>query len=224
MPSEAGQVPPIVGLGAGGHARSMVDLVRLLGRYELVGLLDENPRLHGTSVLGVPVLGNDGRLAELGTKGVRHSFLGVGSVGDANVRRRLFDQLLGLGFEVVSMIHPRAIVSPMATLGRGVSVLAGAIVNPAALLGDNVLVNTGAIVEHDNVIEEDAHIATGARLAGGVQVGRAAHIGIGATIREGVRVGARAIVGAGAVVVKDVPAGMVVVGVPARNLRKVVEP
>ena len=52
-------------------------------------------------------------------------------------------------------------------------------------------------------------------------MGAGAHIGAGATIRQGLAIGEAAVVGAGAVVVKDVPAGAVVVGVPARVLRSV---
>jgi UDP-perosamine 4-acetyltransferase len=202
----------------------MVDLVRLSPGYELVGLLDKDPRRHGPSVLGAPILGDDRQLEALLAKGVRHAFLGMGSVGDARPRRLLYERLLAAAFEIPTLVHPRAFVSPLAKLGRGVSVLAGAIVSAAATLGDNVLVNTGAIVEHDNVIGDDVHIATGARLAGTVHVGQGAHIGLGACVREGVRVGARAVIGAGAVVVKDVPEGVVVAGVPARIMRKVVEP
>ena len=50
-------------------------------------------------------------------------------------------------------------------------------------------------------------------------VKRGASIGSGATILCGVEIGERAIVGAGSVVTKNVPAGAVVAGNPARILR-----
>jgi UDP-perosamine 4-acetyltransferase len=82
-----------------------------------------------------------------------------------------------------------------------------------------VIVNTGAIVEHDCAIGSHAHIATGAALAGNVRVGEAAHVGIGASVRQGICIGPGAVVGAGAVVVHHVPEGVVVAGVPARELQ-----
>jgi len=210
----------VIGIGAGGHARVVIEILRLMGGYDLAGLLDSRPELQGAQVLGVPVLGDDSLLPGLYAQGVRHVFIGVGGTGDTRPRRRLYELARGLGFEIVAAIHPQAVLSPSAQIGRGPTVMAGAVINAAARLGENVIVNSGAIVEHDCVIGNHVHIASGARLASTVHVGDSAHIGLGACVRQCVRIGAGAIVGAGAVVVKDVPDDAVVVGVPARVLRK----
>jgi len=210
----------VIGIGAGGHARVVIEILRLMGGYDLAGLLDPRPELQGAQVLGVPVLGDDSLLPGLYVQGVHHAFIGLGGTGDTRPRRRLYELARGLGFEIVAAIHPQAVLSPSAQIGRGPTVMAGAVINAAARLGENVIVNSGAIVEHDCVIGDHVHIASGARLASTVHVGDGAHIGLGACVRQCVRIGAGAIVGAGAVVVKDVPDNAVVVGVPARVLRK----
>jgi UDP-perosamine 4-acetyltransferase len=219
---------PVIGLGTGGHARVMIEILRLDGRYELAGLLDPRPEVWHTDVLGVPVLGGDDRLPELYRAGIRCAFVGVGSVpgrgsgaGRAHQRRLLYERLLAEGFEVVAAIHPAAVISPSAALGAGPTVMALACINAGARLGDDVTINTGAIVEHDCVLGDHVHVAPGARLASAVQVGAEAHIGLGAAVLQSVRIGRRAVVGAGAVVVHDVPDGAVVAGVPARILRSV---
>jgi UDP-perosamine 4-acetyltransferase len=207
---------PVVGFGAGGHAKVVIEIVRAMQEYEIVGLLETNKELRGTKVLGVEVLGDDSMIDELLARGVRHAFIGVGSVGDSHPRRQLFEKVSAAGFHIVPAIHAAAVISPSATIGAGPTIMAGAIVNAGSLIGDNVIVNTGAILEHDCQIGGHSHIATGARLAGRVQVGKCSHIGAGAVVRQDIRIGSEAIVGAGAVVVRDVPDGTTVMGVPAR--------
>ncbi len=207
---------PVVGFGAGGHAKVVIEILRSMQEYEIVGLLETQDALWGTKVLGVEVLGDDSLMAELKQRGIDHAFIGVGTVGDAQPRRQLFEKVAGFGFQIVPAIHAVAVVSSSAKIGVGPTIMAGAIVNANAVIGNNVIVNTGAIVEHDCVIGDHTHVATGARLAGGVHVGTGSHIGIGAVVRQEIRIGEGAIVGAGAVVVRDVPAGKTVIGVPAK--------
>jgi sugar O-acyltransferase (sialic acid O-acetyltransferase NeuD family) len=209
---------PLVGLGAGGHARVLLEILTAEGRYEIIGLLDPNPELHGKSTDGVPVLGGDEMLAALTARGVLHAFMGIGSSSDTRPRQRIFEQAKAAGLQFVAILHPSAVLAPSAEIGEGCAILAGAVVGTGARLADNVIVNTRAVVDHDCRIESHAHIASGAVLAGNVQVGEGAHIGAGAVIRQGLRIGRRAVIGVGAAVVCDVPDEAVFGGVPARPL------
>ncbi|MGD8813804.1 MAG: acetyltransferase [Anaerolineales bacterium] len=211
----------LIGLGAGGHAKVVIEILQLKGEHELVGLLDPKQELWNSELLGIPVLGNDDLLAELYDRGVRGVFIGLGTVGENNPRRNLFLDAKEHGYQIVPAIHPQAVLSPSARVGEGLTMMAGAVVNAATSLGDNVIINTGAIVDHDCVIGNHVHIATGARLASSVQVDEGVHIGLGASIRQSIHIGRNSVVGAGAVVVDDVPENVVVVGIPAHILRKV---
>lgn len=210
----------VVGLGAGGHSKVLIEALRAAGGYDIVALVDPAPVRIGTSVLGVPVLGGDELLKRQYDDGVRHAFIGLGGADETDGRARLYDLARADGFEIVSVIHPSAVVSPSAQLGSGATVLAHAVLGADCRLGENVTVNTAAVVEHDGRLGDHVHVATGALLASGVEVGTAAHIGIGASVRQGIRIGAGSIVGAGAVVVEDVEPEVVVVGIPARVLRR----
>lgn len=210
----------LVGLGGGGHAKVVIDILLLHGGWDIVGVLDPDPALRGGQVLDVPVLGGDSLLEELIADGVEHAFIGLGSPARTAPRRRLYEIARGHGLEVVDAVHPMATIAASARTGSGVTAMAGAVVAAAAVLGENVIVNTGAIVEHDCVVGDHVHVATGARLGGGVYVGEGTHVGLGASVSHGVRIGAGSVVGAGAVVVDDVEDGVIVAGVPARMLRR----
>jgi UDP-perosamine 4-acetyltransferase len=205
-------------LGAGGHARVLIDCFRFDTGVSLVGILDSNPDLFNQTVDGILVLGNDELLNQLPGKGVSHFTVGLGGVGNNLPRQTLFELALAHGLMPLTVRHPSAIISSGAVIDRGCQLLPGCIVNTGARLGLNVLINSGAIIEHDCVVMDHAHISTGAKLAGGVNVGIGAHVGAGATVRQNIRIGAAAIIGAGAVVVKDVEPHETVIGVPARIL------
>ena len=209
-------------LGGGGHARVLIDCLQATGHAQLYGILERDRACWGQTLLGVPILGGDELLAEIVTKGVNCFAVGLGGISDNRPRQRLFELGLSHRLEPLTIAHPRAVCSRWAQVGAGSQLLPGSIVNAGAELGENVIVNSGAIVEHDCIIGSHVHVATGARLASTVRVGDGAHIGAGATVKQCITIGEGAIVGAGAVVVKDVPPCVVVVGVPARVLRKIV--
>jgi UDP-perosamine 4-acetyltransferase len=209
---------PILGLGAGTHARSVLEAIRSAGRFEVVALADDDASRAGSELLGFPVVTAD-EVERLRAEGVAHAFAGVGGVGSSTARRQVFERLLAAGFELPPIVHASAVVSSWAELGRGAQVLAGAIVNAGTVVEDDVILNTGAIVDHDCRIGAHAHVGPGARLAGLVTVGEEAHVGIGAVAIERIGIGAGALVAAGAVVIRDVPAGARVAGVPARPMK-----
>jgi len=210
----------VIGFGAGGHAKVVIEILQAMGGFDIVGLLDVNDRLRGSAVLKVPVLGGEDLVPSLAADGIHHAFIGVGGNASTLRRRLVFDRVEMQHLQLVTAIHPSAVISPSAVIAAGATIMAGAIVNADTTIGPNAIINTGAIVEHDNSIAAHVHVSTGVRLAGGVRIGEGAHIGIGASVRQNISIGRHALVGAGAVVVDDVSDNTVVVGVPARVLRR----
>jgi UDP-perosamine 4-acetyltransferase len=201
-------------VGAGGHAKVVLEILRLRPGCEVVGLLDPDEKKHGLRLLGLPVLGGDELLPGLRREQVEEAIV---AVGDNRLRQRLFSVCRELGFELAQAIHPAATISPSARLGAGTAAMAGVVVNAEAVIGENVVLNTGCSVDHDCLVGDHAHIAPGAHLGGEARVGAGALVGLGASVLPAVEVGEWAVVGAGAVVTEEVPPRRCVAGVPARE-------
>jgi sugar O-acyltransferase (sialic acid O-acetyltransferase NeuD family) len=199
-------------LGAGGTSIDIAEAAEAAGTHRLVGFLDDEParaeKLAHPGLLLGPLADAASRDGDL--------VLAIGSAASC-ARRAEVLQRIGVATErFACILHPRATMSPSASLAFGIAVLAGAAIGARAQLGAHVVVLQNAVVSHDCRIDAFAMLASGVLLAGGCVVGKGAYIGQGACIRGGVCVGAGAIVGMGAVVLSDVPAGAIVVGNPAR--------
>jgi UDP-N-acetylbacillosamine N-acetyltransferase len=206
--------------GAGGHAKVVAEIVNLLGRRKIVAFIDDAAHGEGTKekFLGIRLISDRQDLASLLRRNRPEIVI---AIGNCSTRIRLAAQAQSIGFKLCEpLVHPAAVVSSSATLGRGTVVLAGAVINAAAALGENVIVNTCASVDHDCAIEDGVHICPGARLAGDVSVEHGAWVGLGAAVIEKVRIGKGAMIGAGAVVVGDIPANVLALGCPARVIAK----
>jgi len=202
--------PAILLYGAGGHAKTVLEMMRAIGAFPVAGILDDNPALWGTVVLGAPVLGGREKLPEFLAQGIFLAANGVGGIINIEVRVRLFELLTASGFAFPALIHPRATIEASAQIGAGTQVFAHAYVGSSAVLREKCMVNTGAVVSHDCEIGAYTHIAPGCLLAGQVRVGQKALIGMGVTTAIGISIGDGARVGNGAVLLADVPARAIV--------------
>ena len=139
------------------------------------------------------------------------------AIGNNFTREKKMTELSNMGMSFGTLIHPKSVVSRFCGIGAGSVVMANAVINAGAVLGKGVIINTGAIVEHECAVGDCVHVSPNALLAGAVEVGNRTWVCAGATVSNNVKIGADVIVGAGAVVLSDVPDGLVVYGVPAKN-------
>jgi UDP-N-acetylbacillosamine N-acetyltransferase len=216
--SQAGPIPLVV-WGASGHARVVTDMIRLAGTFRIVAFLDDvHPDRTGTSFCGAPILGGREQLPRLREDGVKHLLV---AIGDCRTRLALADVAIQHGFDLATIVHPRAVVAGDVLVAHGTVVMAGAVINPGCTIEDNVIINTSSSVDHDSIIHSGAHVGPGVHIGGSVVIGPGTWIGIGTILKDNVTIGRGAVVGAGAVVLKDIPDGVVAFGTPARVIRAV---
>lgn len=199
----------IIIYGGGGHGKALIDLLRSLGSYQLVGIVDDGlPK--GEGIMGVTVLGGKGVLAGLYAQGVRLAVNAVGGIGSPSARVKVFQELHRAGFACPTLIHPTAWVEPSATLSSGVQVFPHAYVGSNAHIGFGSIINSGAIVSHDCSLGAYVNLSPGAILAGEVVIEDEVLIGMGVTVNLRVRVAKGARIGNGATIKEDVPENQIV--------------
>jgi sugar O-acyltransferase (sialic acid O-acetyltransferase NeuD family) len=140
----------------------------------------------------------------------------IGSVMRMGIVRRL----VGEGRELTTLVHPTAVVSPSASIEPGCVVWPLVVVGAHSRIGEGTVLNRGALVGHHTDIGRYSFVGPGANVAGKVVLGEQVYVGAGAVVRDHLLVGNRAVVGMGAVAVKDIPADVTVVGIPAAVLRR----
>jgi len=204
----------VVIIGAGGHAKVIIDILKSNPAFELVGCTDQ---VVNRQVSGIPVLGDDSILPELYAQGIRHVFV---AIGGNSLRHNLARRAVETGFELINAISPFAYVADSVKLGCGIAIMPGAILNAEADIGNNAIINTGASVDHECNIGETCHVGPGCNISGHVTIGEGTFLGTGTKVIDGMTIGSWSILGSGAVVVKDIPSRCLAVGVPAKVIKR----
>jgi UDP-perosamine 4-acetyltransferase len=202
----------IVVVGAGGHAKVCIEILREAG--ETVAYCVGDAGAHDLCA-GVPVLKGDEKLHDLYAAGYRRTFVAIGA---NSVRDRLAGFATDMGYRLTNAIHPKAVISPSVRFGEGIAVMAGAVINAESTIDSLAIINTGATIDHDCSIGRSAHIAPQCALAGNVKVGAFSFLGIGSKVIPDRTIGERVNIGAGGVVIHDIRESGTFVGVPVRRI------
>ncbi|MEW7291830.1 NeuD/PglB/VioB family sugar acetyltransferase [Aquimarina sp. 2304DJ70-9] len=205
-------------VGASGHAKVVADAIELMGVYEIYGFVDSF-KAKGEKVLGYEVLGTEKIIPDLFTKGVTKCVI---AIGDNWLRFLMYTKIKKLvpDFEFITVIHPSAIVSKYASIGKGTVVLNSGKINADAKAGDFCIINTNSSLGHDSVMKNFSSLAPSATIGGAVRIGELSAISIGATVLQNLSIGEHTVIGAGAVVTQDICDYNIAYGVPAKIIRK----
>ncbi len=208
----------LVIFGTGGLGRESLEIAEAMNdrapQWNILGFLDDVATQHGTEIHGYPVLGDGTWLAD------RRAEVIV-CVGQSPARRRVvFNLQERYRARFATLVHPASVVARRSVVGAGSVVFPGVVIGTQSRIGEHVLVSRNASVGHDIEIEDFANIFPAACVSGHSHVGEGSELGSNVTIIPKVSVGAWTVVGAGAVVVRDLPANVTAVGIPAKAARQ----
>jgi len=200
-------------IGSGGHGRVVADCAQQLGQYNQIDFLDDcfYDRKDNNQWQVIGLVKDFPQFIDKVDFIVAYS--------NSRIRKQIIAQLKHAQANIVSLIHPSAIVSPNAFIGKGVVIFANAVINIGANISDGCIINTSATVDHDCVLNECVHISPGVSIGGGVHIGQLSWLGIGSTIVDSITLADNTQIGAGAVVTQSTQANSLYVGVPAKRIR-----
>jgi sugar O-acyltransferase (sialic acid O-acetyltransferase NeuD family) len=176
----------IVLVGGGGHCHSVIDVIELENKYEIIGIVDKK-ELMGQKVLGYEVIACDDDLATL-YKECKNAVVTVGQIKSNSLRVKLFEKLKSIGFTLPVIKSPLAYVSKYSKIDEGTVVMHHALINVNVTVGKNCIINTKALLEHDVKVEDSCHISTSSVVNGGVVVKKGTFFGSNAVSRESMEV------------------------------------
>jgi sugar O-acyltransferase (sialic acid O-acetyltransferase NeuD family) len=191
----------IILIGAGGHAKSCIDVIEQQDKFKIAGLIGKKEEL-GRKVCGYTIFGIDNDLPDLFKK-YTNAHIAIGQI-ETDKRNNIYNQILNLGFSLPTIISPNAYVSDHADIGNGNIVMHGVIINAGVKIGNNCIINTKALIEHDVQIDDGCHISTNSILNGNVKIGTGTFIGSSACIKNNISIGKNCIIGMGLSVRQDV--------------------
>jgi sugar O-acyltransferase (sialic acid O-acetyltransferase NeuD family) len=198
-------------IGASGHGKVVADIAIKMNKWQSIAFLDDDQTIKTS--MGLEVIGTT---ADAFTYKDEADFFVA--IGNNAVREKVQEKFIEEGLNVVSLIHPSAVIGTDVEIGIGAVVMAGVVINNSTRIGKGCIINTSSSLDHDNVIENYVHISPGVRTAGSVGIGKGTWLGIGSIVSNNVNICSSSKVGAGAVVVKDITEPGTYVGVPVRKI------
>lgn len=203
--------------GAGGMGRDMLELAKQINKmknrwkdYIFVNNGDESEPIDGVEVYSI----------EKATEKYGDELEAIVAVGEPGLRKKIYSDLLDKNIKGANLIHPDVHIPSNASIGHGVAILSGAYIGNNSKIGNNICISTNAVVGHDTILEDGVIVSANTIVNGICIVGDYSYIGPGAVVKENVHIGNYAIVVMNSAVFKDVDNEVMVMGYPARIVRK----
>ena len=183
----------IVVIGGGGHAKSIISIIKELPNYNIKGYLDQKNQ---GDILNIKYLGNDNELVNIIRMNIaKAATIGIGNQGNIAIIKNLCKKMLSMGYFFPSIIAKSAVVSKDVSIGQGTIIMHGAIVNTGTQICNFSVVNTKASIDHDCIIKNFVHIAPGTTVCGNVTINDDSFVGAGTTIINNITVNSNCIIG-----------------------------
>jgi sugar O-acyltransferase (sialic acid O-acetyltransferase NeuD family) len=205
----------IIVYGAGEFGALIANVLSYYEEFKIAAYGDDDTQKNGETIEDIPILKQSALLDFAKENGINTA---ITAIGNNFVRGAKYTLLKENGFEMISIVHPKALIDTKVSFGENVVIEMGTAIHTHSTIGNNVFLGGDALIGHHNTIGNHVLIGGNVSFGGSVFVEDYVSIGVGASIKPGIRLGEGSIIGVGAAVVKDVEPRTTVVGVPAKPI------
>lgn len=209
----------LVIIGAGDFGREVAHLVERINKrefeWDLLGFVDDNLEISNRVIDNYPVMGDIEWL-----ESYKEEIYVVCAIGNGKVREKIISNLTNNNIKYATLIDPYANVFRDSVIGEGCIICAGNIISINNSIGKHVIINLNCTLGHDDQIASFCTINPGVNISGKVCISKCTDLGTGTKVIQGIKIGERVVSGAGAVIIRDIAADSLVVGCPAKEIKK----
>ncbi|WP_251126073.1 MULTISPECIES: acetyltransferase [unclassified Exiguobacterium] len=200
-------------IGASGHGKVIANIAHDCGKWDEISFLDNDSTKIGSNLLGFNVIDTTENLEVY-----VHEYEFIVGIGDVYARERVTNQLLDLGANLSTLIHPTAVIGLDVKVGQGSVLMPMSVINSSVTIGQGCIVNTSSTVDHDCFLGDFVHLSPGTTVSGSVNIGNRTWIGTGTKIINNLDIADDCMIGAGAVIVNSIHTSGLYIGIPAKEV------
>jgi sugar O-acyltransferase (sialic acid O-acetyltransferase NeuD family) len=203
--------------GAGEFGSLIANVISYYEDYEICAYGDDSKSNKGLFIDKAPIYDEQALLQYADENNIKNA---ISSIGNNFIRAEKYNLLKKAGFNMISIVHPQALIDTNVNYGENVIIEMGTAIHTHSIIGNNVFLGGDALIGHHNKIGNHVLVGGNVSFGGSVIVEDYVSIGVGASIKPGVILGEGSVIGVGAAVIKNVDPGSTVVGVPAIPIKK----
>ena len=182
----------------------MLDILSRTTNQKAIGILDNNPQLHGESLMGVPVLGSFDLINSLWERRAFDSVIST-VVRDIHDRTKIFETYTAAGIPFANVIDPSVRIGSEATIGTGNLIIYGSYIATCASIGNNNFLAAGTTIEHHSSIGDHCTFGPRCALSGKVMIGKQVKLGTHVAIEPELEVGDCSVIASGITLTTNIP-------------------
>jgi sugar O-acyltransferase (sialic acid O-acetyltransferase NeuD family) len=207
----------IIGAKRRGSSNVILDTIEAIGNYEVISFFDDDKKLQGEFIRGVPINGTINNLSKYKSKEFENKDLYFTfALSNSHIKESLDQKIYKWGLKPCNLIHPSCVISNNVEFGKSLWFAPGVIVNSGSKIGNGAVLNTATTIDHDCKIEDYVNISPGCHLSGRTRIKKHTFLGTGVITIPDITIGKNCVVGAGSVIINDINDNSKVVGVPGR--------